>query len=135
MPATPAPIQIVTTGVHHLALRCTDLARSRRFYVEMLGFVPLLDTPGLCIVAAGQTAVAIRAPGATTESSDTFDPFRVGLDHVALSCADPAELQRVAAALTGWGVEHTGVKTDEVLGKDYVAFSDPDGIKWELYMQ
>lgn len=135
MPATPAPIRIATTGVHHLALRCTDLARSRRFYVEMLGFVPLLDTPGLFIVAAGQTAVAVRAPGPATDSNDIFNPFRVGLDHVALTCADPAELQRVTAALTDWGVENTGVKTDEVLGKDYVAFRDPDGIKWELYMQ
>jgi glyoxylase I family protein len=43
-------------------------------------------------------------------------------------------LHRVATALTGWGIETTGVKTDDVLGKEYVAFRDPDGIKWELYM-
>ena len=129
-----SPINVVTTGVHHVALRSTDLARSRVFYVERLGFVPLLETPGILIVAAGQTAFAIRAPGDTTAAGDTFDPFRVGLDHVALACTDLSELHRVASALTGWGIENTGVKTDDVLGKDYVAFRDPDGIKWELYM-
>ena len=74
------------------------------------------------------------APGDSTASGHTFDPFRVRLDHVALACADLSELHRVASALTGWGIENTGVKTDDVLGKDYVAFRDPDGIKWELYM-
>ncbi len=128
------PINVVTTGVHHVSLRSTDLARSRVFYVDRLGFVPLLETPELLIVAAGQTAFAIRAPGATTAPGDAFDPYRVGLDHVALACADIQELRRVASALTGWGIESTGIKTDEVLGKEYVAFRDPDGIKWELYM-
>ncbi len=134
MSESPTSINIVTAGVHHVALRCTDLPRARMFYIDTLGFVPLLETPEILIFAAGQTAFAIRAPGATTAAGDAFDPFRVGLDHVALACADVAELHRVASALTGWGIESTGVKTDEVLGKEYVAFKDPDAIKWELYM-
>ena len=44
----------------------------------------------------------------------------------------------LAAALMGTEaalyVPSTGVKMDEVLGKRYVAFKDPDGIAWELYM-
>jgi glyoxylase I family protein len=58
----------------------------------------------------------------------------VGLDHVALACDDEAELRRVAGALTASGIENTGVKLDEALQRRYVAFRDPDGIKWELYM-
>jgi len=38
------------------------------------------------------------------------DPFRVGLDHVALACSEEVELERVAAALSKAGVENTGVK-------------------------
>ncbi len=45
-----------------------------------------------------------------------------------------AELERVAKALTEAGIENTGVKTDKILGKRYVAFKDPDRISWELYM-
>jgi uncharacterized glyoxalase superfamily protein PhnB len=52
------------------------------------------------------------------------------LDHIALACDDETELERVAAALTEAGVENTGVKLDETLGKRYVAFKDPDRIAW-----
>ena len=127
-------IGIKTSGVHHVTLRSTDLARARVFYVERLGFPLLLETPELFLFAAGATAFGVRAPTGATAGDDAFDPFRVGLDHVALACDDPRELDRVADALTAAGVENTGVKTDPALGKDYVAFKDPDGIKWELYM-
>jgi glyoxylase I family protein len=53
---------------------------------------------------------------------------------VALGCDSEAELERVAAALTKAGVENTGVKVDDTLGKKYVAFKDPDRINWEFYM-
>jgi glyoxylase I family protein len=69
--------------------------------------------------------IKIKTPG---------DPLRVGLDHLAIACQDEAELNRVATALTQAGIENTGVKKDETLGKRYVAFKDPDRIAWELYM-
>jgi catechol 2,3-dioxygenase-like lactoylglutathione lyase family enzyme len=129
-----APIGVRTTGVHHVAIRCTDIARARLFYIERLGFPVLIDTPDLFIFAAGQTAFGVRGPAPTTPADDTFDPFRVGLDHIALGCDDAAELRRVADALASAGIESTGVKVDPTLGKEYVAFKDPDGVKWELYM-
>jgi glyoxylase I family protein len=127
-------IDIKTPGIHHLALRCTDLERSRRFYAEILGFPVVLDAPNIFIFLAGSSAVAVRGPEAGTPQGDVFSPFRVGLDHVALACPDEAELERVALALSGAGVENTGVKLDEVLGKRYVAFKDLDRIAWEFYM-
>lgn len=132
--ATMPGINVKTTGVHHVTLRSTDLARSRVFYAERLGFPIVLDTPELFIFVAGSTAIGVRAPTDQTLASDAFDPFRVGLDHIALGCADKAELRRVADALTAAGVEHTGVKMDATLEKEYLAFKDPDGMKWELYM-
>lgn len=127
-------IGIRTPGVHHVALRVSDSERAKSFYVDTLGFELLLEQPGLLIVAAGGTAVALRGPEAETPSDDVFDPFRVGLDHVALACDDESELERVAAALEEAGVENTGVKHDALLDKRYVAFKDPDRIAWELYM-
>jgi glyoxylase I family protein len=127
-------IDLQTSGVHHVAIRCTDLARAKVFYVERLGFPLLMETDDLFLFAAGATAFGVRGPAESTAADDAFDPFRVGLDHVALACGDAAELRRVADALSAIGVENTGVKTDPALGKEYVAFKDPDGIKWELYM-
>jgi len=134
--AQPAvtPIGVRTTGVHHVSIRCTDLARARLFYIERLGFPVLLEKPDVFIFAAGSTAFGVRAPAPTTSADDAFDPFRVGLDHIALACDDARELRRVADALAVAGIESTGVKLDATLGKEYVAFKDPDGIKWELYM-
>ncbi len=127
-------ISLQTSGVHHLTLRCTDLQRSRRFYVDTLGFGVALEAPNLVVTLAGVTAIVLRGPDAQTPATDIFNPFRVGLDHVALGCADEAELERVASALSTAGVENTGVKLDPTLGKKYIAFKDPDRIAWELYM-
>lgn len=123
-----------TPGLHHLALRVGDYQGAKRFYLETLGFQKLLEADNLFLFLAGGTPVGVRGPEPRTVPGDRFDPFRVGLDHLALACADEAELERVARALAAAGVENTGVKTDEVLGKRYVAFKDPDGIAWEFYM-
>jgi glyoxylase I family protein len=127
-------VAINTPGVHHIALRVTDLERAKRFYVQTLGFAPLLEVDNLFIFAAGSTAVAVRGPDPKTPLRDVFNPFRVGLDHLALACQNESELDRVASALNQAGVENTGVKTDDVLGKKYIAFKDPERIQWELYM-
>jgi glyoxylase I family protein len=127
-------IDIKTPGVHHVALRVTDLARSREFYIDTLGFPVAMEVDGLILFLAGGTAVGLRGPDAATPAGDVFNPFRAGLDHIALACTEDAELDRVAAALEEKGIDNTGVKMDETLGKRYVAFKDPDRISWELYM-
>lgn len=127
-------IAMTTPGIHHLALRSTNLARSRRFYADTLGFPVVLEAPGIFLFVAGQTAIAVRGPEAQTPPDDVFSPFRAGLDHIALGCADEGELQRVAAALAAADVDNTGVKLDPTLNRHYVAFKDPDRIAWEFYM-
>ena len=127
-------VNIKTTGVHHVALRVSDIQRAKRFYTETLGFPVLMDTPELVLFLAGGTAFGLRAPSEQTPAGDKFSPHRVGIDHIALACTEETELERVATALADAGIENTGAKTDETLGKRYVAFKDPDRIAWELYM-
>ena len=127
-------IKIQTPGVHHVALRVSDFDRAKHFYAHTLGFDVALEQPNLLIFLAGQTAIAIRGPEANSPKNDVFNPFRVGLDHIAIACADEAELERVETALDDAGIESTGIKLDEVLGKKYIAFKDPDRIAWEFYM-
>ena len=127
-------IEIKTSCIHHISLRSTDLLRSKGFYAETLGFPLILEKENLFIFLAGSTAIGVRGPDNATPKGDVFNPFRVGLDHLALACTDEAELQRVAAGLTAAGVQNTGVKLDTTLNKKYVAFKDPDGIAWEFFM-
>jgi catechol 2,3-dioxygenase-like lactoylglutathione lyase family enzyme len=138
-----------TTGVHHLTLRSSDLARARDFYGSTLGFPIVLETWDSFGTLAGSTLLVVRksdtrtsAPSTGSAASrassrgtgDRIDAICVGLDHVALGCADEAELVRVARALETALVPTTGLRFDEVLRRRYVAFRDPDGIAWEFYM-
>lgn len=127
-------INIQTAGVHHISLRSADLERSKRFYIDTLGFSLLMEFPNLYLFQAGGSVFGVQGPGAETPNGDSFNPFRIGLDHLALACADIAELERVAAELTAAGIENGGVEFDETLGKKYISFKDPDRIAWEFYM-
>lgn len=126
-----APV-IETSGLDHLALRVTDLARSRRFYAEVLGLPIVVESERVFIMQVGDTLVGCVGPDGDMPDRDRFSPHRVGLDHLAARCADETSLQRVAAALTAAGVEHTGIRVNPVRGNRYVAFRDPDGIAWQV---
>jgi len=128
------PIQMKTSGVHHVSLRVSDLDRAKKFYCDTLGFKHLMDADNLCLFLAGGTPFGLRGPTADMPKGDKFNPFRIGVDHIALACTDASELKRVADALAAAGIENTGAKHDETLDKDYVAFKDPDRIAWEFYM-
>lgn len=102
--------------------------------MDTLGFQHLMDADNLCLFLAGGTPFGLRGPTDAMPKGDKFNPHRVGVDHIALACSDASELKRVADALSAAGIENTGAKRDETLGKDYVAFKDPDRIAWEFYM-
>jgi len=127
-------IQIKTPQVHHIALRVSNFDRARNFYCDVLGFNIVLEQPNLFIFFAGNTGIAVKGPEKDSPSGDVFNPFRVGLDHIALACQNLEELQRVTTGLNRAGIENTGIKTDATLNKKYVAFKDPDRISWEYYM-
>jgi glyoxylase I family protein len=122
-----------TSGLHHVAIRVTDLARARTFYVDTLGFQPVLELPGLIIVNANGSLVGIRGDAPETARGDSFNPFRVGLDHLALGVGDINELGSLKEQLDRSGVRNNGIEEDPVLGAKYISFYDPDGIALELY--
>jgi catechol 2,3-dioxygenase-like lactoylglutathione lyase family enzyme len=90
------PIQMKTSGVHHVSLRVSDLNRAKKFYCDTLGFKHLMDADNLCLFLAGGTPFGLRGPTADMPKGDKFNPFRVGVDHIALACTDRSELKRVA---------------------------------------
>ncbi len=78
--------------------------------------------------AAGrQPAGAVQLPGAAPRPSR---PEACGLRHLAFRVA---ELDRVIAHLQGHGVEVEPVRVDELTGKRFTFFADPDGLPLELY--
>jgi catechol 2,3-dioxygenase-like lactoylglutathione lyase family enzyme len=122
-----------TGGLHHLAIRVTDLARAKRFYTNTLGFQVVLEVPGSVVLNAHGTFFGLRGDDPETTSDDRFDPYRVGLDHLALAVPNIELLQELKQQLDAESIRNNGVEDDSLLGARYIAFYDPDGIAWELY--
>ncbi len=123
-----------TPGIHHIALRCSDMNTTKNFYQNILGLPLPLDTPDLMGFVAGSVFIVFKKASPFHAEDTKFTPFNIGLDHIAIACENEDELNRVAKGLADAGVENTGVKLDETLQKLYVAFKDPDRIQWEFYM-
>lgn len=121
-------------GLHHLGLRVTDMARSKKFYMETLGFLHVLDSDGLILLNHQGTLIGIRGGAKETPKSDKFNPFRVGLDHVALAVQDMQSLRAIKRQLDSAKVRNNGIEQDELTKAHYISFYDPDGIAWELYV-
>lgn len=122
-----------TYPVGHLALRVSDLPRAKRFYVDTLGFGLVQETQTAVFIDAHGLLFGLLGPTEQTDAGDRFDPFRVGLDHLALAIADAGELDGLREQLDAAGVPNHGIERDPDTGATYISFYDPDGIAWELY--
>ena len=136
-------------GIHHLTLRSRDPEVARRCYQEVVG-LEFIEIPvsgdvtsiwqgapaeGVLLAAqVGTTFLVIAPPLEGTAGDDRFSEYRIGLDHLAFAFEDRAGLDSLVERLATAGVETKGVETDVVLGKEYVAFRDPDNIQCEAYL-
>jgi glyoxylase I family protein len=122
-----------TYPIGHLGLRVSDLAGAKRFYVDTLGFGLLRETPGAVFMDAYGILIVLIGPADEAGATDRFNPFRVGLDHLALAIADAGMLEGLREQLDAAGVPNHGIELDPVTDAAYISFYDPDGIAWELY--
>jgi catechol 2,3-dioxygenase-like lactoylglutathione lyase family enzyme len=108
----PAPT-FRSTGVDHVALRVTDVGRSRDFYVRHLGLRPTGACSGSsCFLDCGDDFLAL------------FRGTQPGLDHYAFAVDgyDPVQaVERLRAA---------GLEPDRRANRVY--FPDPDGIEVQV---
>jgi glyoxylase I family protein len=126
-------MKLNANGLSHLGLRVTDLARAKHFYVDTLGCELVRETDGGVLVNVSGMVVALYGADPSSSSDDHFDPFRVGLDHLALAIEDPSILEDLKRDLDAAGVRNNGVEEDPETHSKYISFYDPDGIAWELY--
>jgi catechol 2,3-dioxygenase-like lactoylglutathione lyase family enzyme len=119
-------------SVTHLALTVTDLDRSVAWYTQLFGSDPvaIADDTGYRFAAWLQPSLALHA-FPTPGDVDTFNELRPGLDHVAFTCADRAELEMWSGRLDELGIGH-GEIVDAWYGSG-VSFRDPDNIALEFF--
>ncbi|TMD44850.1 MAG: bleomycin resistance protein [Chloroflexi bacterium] len=126
-------MKLNANGLSHLGLRVTNLARAKHFYVDTLGCQLMRETDGGVLVNVSGMLVALYETDSDSSSYDRFNPFRVGLDHLALAVENPSILEDLKRDLDTAGVRNNGVEEDPETHDKYISFYDPDGIAWELY--
>jgi glyoxylase I family protein len=126
-------MKLNANGLSHLGLRVTNLARAKRFYVDTLGCQVVREIEGAILVNMYGVLIGFYGTDARTSSDDRFDPFRVGLDHLALVVENPGILEDLRQDLDAARVRNNGVEEDPETHDRYISFYDPDGIAWELY--
>ncbi len=126
-------MKLNANGLSHLGLRVTNLARAKNFYVDTLGCLVVRETDGGILINMAGMLVALYETDASSANYDRFNPFRVGLDHLALVIEDPGILEDLQRNLDAAGVLNHGVEEDPETHSKYISFYDPDGIAWELY--
>ena len=107
--------------------------KSEALLYRDVGFQQVLETEANVLLDAHGSLFGLLGPAQETSREDRFDPFRVGLDHLALTVANAESLHELKQQLDAVGVRNNGVQDDTLTGARYIAFYDPDGIAWELY--
>ena len=109
--------------IHHTAIICADYARSRHFYTEVLGLRVIAETYREArrsykldlALPDGSQIELFSFPGAPPRPSY---PEAQGLRHLEFEAK---------------GVVVEPVRVDELTGKRFTFFADPDGLPLELY--
>lgn len=122
-------------GVHHVSLSVSDRDRSAAWYSEVFGFVELFreegDTRRAAVMAFPGGGYSVGLTEHLPVDGAGFDPRRRGLDHLAFTVADRADLDGWARRLDEHGVEHSGVI--EISVGAILNLRDPDGIALALF--
>lgn len=122
-------------GIHHVAIICSDYARSKRFYLEVLGCTVVRETYR---EARRSHKLDLALPGGAQIELFSFPdspvrpsyPEACGLRHLALAVT---QLDAAVAEVRAAGVAVEAIRVDELTGRRFVFFADPDGLPIELY--
>lgn len=120
-----------TSGLNHIILTISNVAKSRAFYGDLLGFTLVDIADGFFFVSGG--VAFFFFPSNHPLPNDRFNEFRIGLDHLSFAAPNEAALYSLADKLRASGVETQGVELYHT-GNKYVAFRDPDNIQLEYWL-
>ena len=122
-------------GIHHIAILTDDYEKSKQFYTELLGFSIVKETFRaernsfkLDLAINGLYQVELFSFPEYKERASF--PEAKGLRHLAFAVTD---VEAAAAELKTKGVDVQEIRTDELTGKKFCFFNDPNGQPLELY--
>lgn len=123
------------SSIHHIAIICSDYAVSKNFYTEILGLEIISE-----VYRKERDSYKLDLKVGDTCQIELFSfpdpPQRVskpeacGLRHLALAVND---LGKAVQSLREKGVDTEPIRMDELTGKRFTFFADPDSLPLELY--
>ncbi len=123
------------TRIHHVAIICSDYERSKKFYVEVLEFSIIQET-----FRSHRNSYKLDLRVGDNDQIELFSfpnpPQRVsrpeacGLRHLAFEVDD---IEQTVLDLKSKGVELEDIRIDEITGKRFTFFQDPDSLPLEIY--
>ncbi len=124
-----------TKGIHHVAIICSDYQKSKHFYVDVLGFEAIEET---FREARNSYKLDLRVGNGDMIELFSFPhpphrlsrPEACGLRHLAFEVDD---IDESVKHLQSRGIEVEFIRIDEITGKRFTFFQDPDGLPLEIY--
>lgn len=125
----------IIQALHHVAIICSDYQRSKQFYTTVLGFEVLNETYRderesykLDLALNGQYVIELFSfPEPPRRVSK---PEACGLRHLAFAVDN---LEKAIKHLTMHQVQTEPIRVDELTGKRFTFFADPDDLPLEFY--
>jgi glyoxylase I family protein len=123
------------SGLHHLAVICSNYPESKRFYTKTLGLQVISE---IYRAERDSWKLDLAIPGGSQIELFSFPeaperlsyPEARGLRHLAFRVRN---LDDDVTRLIERGVNVELIRVDELTGKRFVFFADPDGLPIELY--
>jgi glyoxylase I family protein len=123
--------------VHHIAVICADYEKSKQFYTGILGLTVIKETYRaernsykLDLALNGEYIIEIFSfPDPPQRPSR---PEATGLRHLAFEVDD---IDAAVQHLQQHHIEVEAIRVDEITGKKFTFFADPDHLPLEFYQK
>jgi glyoxylase I family protein len=125
----------ILSGIHHVAIICSNYEISKKFYTDILGFKVVKETYRenrksykLDLLVGPHLYIELFSfPSSPSRPSY---PEACGLRHLAFNCTD---LDSAVTLLQEHGIHVEEIRLDTNTNRRFAFFSDPDGLPLELY--
>lgn len=121
--------------VHHIAIICSNYQKSKAFYVDTLGLIPIREVyraerQSYKLDLSLQGNYVIELFSFPDPPQRLSRPEGTGLRHLAFEVED---VQATVTALQSKGIIAEPIRIDEFTGKQFTFIADPDDLPIEFY--
>ena len=131
----PRGFNLKINKIHHVAIICSDYRKSKIFYVDILKFSIISET-----YRAERDSYKLDLKVSDRDTIELFSfpspparpskPEACGLRHLAFEVDN---IEENIDYLISQGVDVESIRVDEITGKKFTFFKDPDDLPLEIY--